>query len=647
METKISTSFLNLTWEDLKDWAGERIVGRGKSYRRNVEDIRIAPDGALVASVHGTELYSTRAGLNANDELFSECTCPYSWGPCKHAVAVILVYLDACKNKQNIPLVAPDDERLLELSGENDDANDFDDPDYGEEYEDDNVIEKRRMLPKKNDRVRSHLESLSKKELVDLVIKGENIVPGLSCKLADRDNLKKGDIGKLVASIRNEIKIISSEHAWTNHWNNEGEIPDYSPVKKRLETLLANNHADAVVELGGYLMERGIGQIGQSNDEGETGMEIASCMEVVFEAVMQSSLSTAERLLWDIDLHLRDEYGILDGLKGPVAIDKASPSDWSKVVDALSERMDKLPKRQVGGKDDFSSKYRRERVMRWLLHALERANRKNEINEILERETIYTDCYAELVKRLIQDKQIEKAREWAYKGFAETIERAPGIASRLEEMLREMALNEKNYLLAAAHCAFEFFDRPGVEKYSQLEEIAIKAGVWETVKNHIMSYLEKGERPKGSTWPLPLLELQIRDRTSRWNRFPDTETLIDIAIKEKRYNDVLKWYSLSGKSGGFVRDHTGEKVAQAIQTSHPAEALSIWKALVVHEISQAKPAAYQTAGQYLKKMKTVYARINRPDEWTQCMAELRENNKRRPRMLDVLNLLEGKRTRIV
>lgn len=208
------------------------------------------------------------------------------------------------------------------------------------------------------------------------------------------------------------------------------------------------------------------------------------------------------------------------------------------------------------------------------------------------------------------------------------------------------ALNEKNYLLAAAYAAFEFFDRPSVEKYSQLEGVATKAGVWATVKEHIMLFLEKGERPD-ATWPLPILQLPVRDGASRWTRFPDTETLIDIAIKEKRHDDVLKWYSLGKKSGGFVKDHTGEKVAQAIQTSHPAEALSIWKTLAVHEISQAKPAAYQTAGQYLKKVKAVYTRINRPDEWTQYMVELRENNKRRPRMLDVLNLLDGRRTRIV
>jgi len=33
--------FTDLTWEDLQDWAGDRVVSRGKSYKRQVEDLRV------------------------------------------------------------------------------------------------------------------------------------------------------------------------------------------------------------------------------------------------------------------------------------------------------------------------------------------------------------------------------------------------------------------------------------------------------------------------------------------------------------------------------------------------------------------------------------------------------------------------------
>ncbi len=642
MKEKISKSFTDLAWEDLNDWVGARIVGRGKSYQRRVKNLCITSDGALVASVQGTKLYSTRADLDSNNELHSQCSCPYGGG-CKHAVAMILAYLDACKNKKNIPLATQDDERLLRLSGKSDDTDDFEDLD-------DEEIEKQRTTSRKNDSVRAHLEALSKNELVDLLMKGENILPDLNRKLTDRDHLKKGDTDKIVKTIRKKIEALSSEPAWSNHWDGENNIPDYSPVQKRLEALLENNRPDVVIELGAYLMECSIEQIGQSNDEGETGEEIASCMDVVYQAVMQSSLTIPQKLLWEIDLLLQDEYSILDGLEGPLKIGKASPDNWSEVADILSQRLDQMPKRLPGKESDFSSKYRRGQVMNWLIRALEEANRKNEINKILERETVHTDCYVALVERLIQDKQIEKSRELAHKGFTATLEESPGIASRLEELLRDIALSEKNYLLAAAYCAFEFFDRPHIEKYLKLEDVAIQADVWITVREKIISFLEKGARPDldvHAEWPLPILQIPIQDKASRSTHFPDVYTLIDIAIHEKRHDDVLKWYRFSEKSGRFGRDYSGQKVAEAIQITHPDEAISIWKVLATEEILHVKPSAYQAAGHYLKQMKVVYTRTNNATAWTQYVDGLREQNKRRPRMLDVLNSVEGLRMRIV
>ena len=41
--------FSKLTWEDLEEWAGNRIVARGQSYLRQgaVRDLERAEDGAL------------------------------------------------------------------------------------------------------------------------------------------------------------------------------------------------------------------------------------------------------------------------------------------------------------------------------------------------------------------------------------------------------------------------------------------------------------------------------------------------------------------------------------------------------------------------------------------------------------------------
>ena len=59
-------------------------------------------------------------------------------------------------------------------------------------------------------------------------------------------------------------------------------------------------------------MTLGNEQIGQSNDEGETAEAVGECMPVIFQAVAASTLTPARKLLFAIDAHLRDDYGIIN-----------------------------------------------------------------------------------------------------------------------------------------------------------------------------------------------------------------------------------------------------------------------------------------------------------------------------------------------
>ena len=657
----------DLTWDDLTDWAGDRIVGRGKSYRRRVEHLCVTADGSLLAWVQGNNRYATTVSMNTEATLSSQCTCPFSWGPCKHAVAVILAYLHAMKNGQAPARSEPNDQRLMELAEAKDAMED----------EDDGVDALRGLVTQRareDELLRNHLQAKSKKELVDLLMAGGDIIPDLRRRLLDQADLRDGKVAKLIASARKEIDETSREPAWTNHWRGESQIPEYSGVRKRLENLLAAGHADAVVELGSHLMERGIAQVEQSHDEGETGREISEAMEIIFRALDESSLSLAQRILWEIDLRLQDDYCILDGVSGPCsAVGSRNRDAWTQVADGLKDRLTKMPTTKARDRDEFSTKYARERVMRWLLTALERAGREAEVIPVLEREAAHTDCYCQLVERLISAGEIERAREWARKGFIETQERAPGIAWDLEAKLRELAERDKNAPLAAAYRAAEFFYRPGIESYTQLQKAATKAKVWDAVRKAALSYLETGRRPDiangastrttrknrgqaktihktvspSPVWPLPCTELPLGVVKERGSRYPDRSTLVDIAIEEARHEDALQWYRAGSQQNWLGDDHVGRKVAEAVQESHPDEALAIWKQMVARELVHAKPAAYQTAGAYLKKIKAVYRKTRRTSEWSGYLAEIREQNARRPRMLDVLNKLEGRRTRIM
>src|SRR2546426_9751421 len=91
--------FEDLTWDDLEEWAGAAIVSRGRSYQRGhrVQNLARSETG-LVAWVLGTHRYATVVEVE-DGELTSFCTCPY-WDTCKHAVAVVLGYLEGLEHKK-------------------------------------------------------------------------------------------------------------------------------------------------------------------------------------------------------------------------------------------------------------------------------------------------------------------------------------------------------------------------------------------------------------------------------------------------------------------------------------------------------------------------------------------------------------------
>ena len=126
-----ATHFVNLSWDGLEQWAGAAILERGKSYRRRVQDLAITDDHHLIAIVNGTEQYITHVWLEQGKPACA-CSCPY-WNDCKHAVAVILAYLDNIQSKTTVPLIGHNElEARLSVYGMAED--DGDEPDFNLEH---------------------------------------------------------------------------------------------------------------------------------------------------------------------------------------------------------------------------------------------------------------------------------------------------------------------------------------------------------------------------------------------------------------------------------------------------------------------------------------------------------------------------------
>jgi len=637
----------HLTWGDIQEWAGNIIASRGRSYQqsRRVLELARTPGGGLMALVKGTETYATLVDIE-EEKLTSVCTCPYE-DVCKHAVAVVLEYLEKLNQNIQIPTVAEGDPRLTLLENTKEEAW------YGENEDLEHADVQLPASPSRKaapDALYSYLEKQSKAQLIALIKDMAGRYPEVLKALHDRCHLSLGEVSALVNNVRKEIERLSAEPAWVNPWKGERNVPDYSEVRDRLDMLLAKGYADEVIGLGKRLLEAGTQQVEMSDDEGETAGEIAACMDVVFKALSQSSMLPDEQMLWAVEAELNDEYELCGGAE-VFWEQQHAVSDWDTLAEKLLQRL--KTSASTRGEDRFSRDYRRDRLVDWVIVALENADRQDEIIPLCEREAIETGSYVRLAKRLLAAGRREEAEQWIHEGINAVQNRWPGIASELRAILRGIREQEEDWLSVAAFHGDDFLTHPTLETFKALREAAERAEAWPSVRTAAIHYLETGELPKRTEratvdrtippWPLP--ETGVMETTEmRQKDFPMTGTLINIAIAEKRPDQVIRWYDqpeaqpLGRRWTWFQED----QVAKAIMEAYPDRAIAIWKKLAEGQIAQTQPKAYEVAAGFLRNMRRTFKKLGRDKEWQSYIARLRQANARKRRLLEVLDSLDGR-----
>ena len=643
---KPSDPFSKLTWEDLEEWAGSVIVGRGRPYQRRgaVENLGRTEGGTLAAWVRGTRRYATRVRLTEKNGLESACTCPY-WATCKHAVAVVLEYLECLKADSGVGEIDEDDPRLLKLEAIVD-----------EEEEEENVKARSGRSKSKKSKaasLRQYLEEQTKAELVALVIELADAHDAVRQLLADRRTLAAGQTQKILQMIRREVHALE-ESLW-DEYNDRDPAANAGRLKAALKGLVAAGQADAAVRLGPELLDAGSRAL-EHDDEGKSDAAFADCLDVLFQALDTVSLSPADQIEWAIDMEQADGYSLCAaGLKRLWKKGYAK-SDWSAVCDRLAQRLEAIE--PVAEEDAFSPNFNRSQMADWLTRALEKAGRQDEIIPLWEREAPITNTYAHLVDLLIAKRRWADARRWCYQGIEATASIYPGIKAGLNKKLQTINERSGNPLAGLALQAEEFFAAPGLFGFQELCKAARKARVGEGVEAWARHYLETGRRPGVGrkrksdpkvAWPLPPPEVEVPDNEAR--EAPMTGILTQLAIAEKKPDEVLKWYDYgSRKKGGlgmydFIVNPT--EIAEAIKSAHPERALDIWQEAAEEQIARVSTSGYEAAVPYLRKMKNALTRTGRKQEWDEYLASLREENKRRPRCLEVLDRLKGGRRRII
>ena len=694
-EKRAIDPWTDLTWSDLTDWAGSRSVERGRSYQRNgrVKKLEIAEDGTLLASVTGTMVYAT--SVSSGDEkrstgLASSCSCPVG-SACKHAVAVIAEYLEMIADGRSVPTADPDDPRWEQIE----EGYDFEDG-GGDEYDEWSPPRRGSKRGKSSagggpagkNAIEKFLLGKSNEELVELVMDLAGRYPEVGRQFREQIALAGTDVKPLVKAARGEIRRITAQPAWQNHWDDQGELPDYAPIKARLERLMELACYDEVVELGRDLIDRGFEQVDQSHDEGETAGELGSCLGTVFRAVALSDLPAPDQIIFAIDTCLRDDYGIIGDEADPVLQADHRPEDWSRVAEILAGRIAEIPANP--NRDAFSSDYSRKALTGWMSTALENAGREDELGKVYEAEARATKDARRMVAYLIEHRQYDDAERWAALGIAETAETFPGIARDLAQSIRELAVRRKRWDVAASHAALGFFsDYPSPDALEELLLAAKRADVEESVRTAAMHYLEtdvppyrtiarkaparatkasRSSRAKGRevqsspaepyanpklkvdpSWPLPVPDafLPIVEQTgrARVRNGPHYDVLLRIAISEKRTDQVLYWYDriVAERDRGNlgIGSVSAVEVAEAVAESHPERAIEIYRDRLDAQLPHANDSSYYAAVDALKRLRPLHEARGNLGEWEELVASIREDYRRRPKFIALLDDLDG------
>jgi len=629
MAKKKTDPFAHLSWDDLREWAGSKIVERGKSYQRQklVSKLALLDNGGLLAWVEGTHRYATQVTIDEDGLPESTCTCPYGCD-CKHGVAVVLEYLEQIKKNKRVPKAAKNDERLS-LFDEDRWDEDIDGVDDENDFDCDELLLAKKAKPE----IAAYLDGKSKTQLTELIYDLAGRFPKMAQELTDRKQLASGNVKFLIARLKKDIREIASEPGWQNYWQHEGYTPDYSQIRIKFGTLLKAGHPDEVLKLGKELIELGNRQIEESHDEGETATEIEECMPVIVKALEQSSMEEAEKLAWAVDIVLKDDYDVFNAFDEYLGHGHAK-ADWDILADRLLKQLGKMER--ANGKNDFHRNYARDRLSDWIIYALEQAGRDNELIPLCEAEARKTASYTRLVKYLISEKEYEEAEHWIQEGIHKTEKELPGIASDLRNNLKEIRSSQRDWIAVATMQTEEFVRYPSEKTFVECQKANAKIKTWPKVREHLLSYLEKGELPwKQKGWPLGKSEQAKPDRLYR-NTFPMADILIDIAILEKQPDRVLLWYDQSQKNKRSWVEISDDKIATAIQDYAPARSVSIWKTIAEGLINQTKPSAYEQAARYLRKAEKILISEKNQTEWKQYLNSLKIQHARKRLFIEIL-----------
>jgi len=571
-----------LTEKVIKQRVGERSFQRGQDHFKSDAVFDCRQQGErLKARCRGqsADSYVVSAHIAGGQIQEAECHCPVgSGGYCKHVAALLLKWLHTPDEFREIASL---EERLSECSKSR-------------------LVELiQQMIDREPD-----LESWLEVALPTAVSSG---------------NRAKGEVVKPDAYGRQTVAAFSNAGYG---WEADREVTAaLESLKKIGDQFRSRKNVESAVAVYRGILEGIVGEYESFRDEnGDVSVVAGECITALEECLPQCAEGSEAR-----ESVLRP---LFDVLQLDINLGGIGLSD--EVPEILTEQTTAAERATIAGwirkalpaGRDFSSNWRRQA---WGGLLLDFAGEPEDDDAYLKhcREFGLT---GDLVKRLLERGRLEEAlreirssSDYELMGLADQLVAHKHINlaytlvrdrlsadekgrnnRQLREWLKRFCQSRKNWKPLLELCVEEFRRQPSLSQYQEIRKLATKLKTWDTLRPDLLSSVPR-----------------------------DSNDLIRIHLDEGEVDQaIMLWESRSGKRRVAVGwDRVDLEVARAAEKSHPETALRIYRAEVKSLISARGRQSYQSACQFLKKIRPLLKMSGHGDDWDDYISRLREENR--------------------
>ncbi|WP_017298170.1 SWIM zinc finger family protein [Nodosilinea nodulosa] len=551
----------------VKALATEQSFERGQRYYRKGAIFNPVLQGlTLWADCEGSMTYRPRVTLSAQGIEDSSCTCPYDWGGlCKHQVALLLTYIH---DRDRIRVIQPIKTLLAQRSRED-------------------------LVRMVEQMVQRYPDLLAMVEAPAAPTAGQ--APDLDKYRRATARVFQGTEMKPMAAALAALAEHGQRFAQNQDWTNAGDI-----YQLLLET--ANDCYDYSVldidyngEVGCVIQDIAQGlsdSLGNAEnlDVGRHRLWIETCLNAVFKDIELGGMDYA--------------YPAWDAL-----LTYSTDEDWAWVEKQVRQALDKTGQRTFGS-------WGREALVKLLADRAERQGSGTDSGELLlELGTPQQRAFYHL-----NQGNFEEALAIARSHFKDL----PGLVIQFADALlgaqaTDLAIEFVQECNQKSHFSYQEWLTNFYKNHGQPEQFV--AAQIELLKAHFT--LQGYQELQAQAEPLGQWKTLRQQLITELSEQKQVTALLNIALLEQDWDLALSYLNQLR----FNKLAHQERVAKAIQTDRPGEAIVLYRELAEAAIGQRGRDNYRQAAGHLKAIQRLSKTTQRKAEFSQYVQQLRDRNK--------------------